>query len=151
MSASLQSSEHIHYVTNAQGELTSVQLSPSLWERVKLRVLAVESSLHDAENPYSRPEPLEAVEELKQYWDFTYPYAPDVRCNHCGSATMDWEHDPNHPFHLNNANFAGLMVFRCKNCGSTVRKKHFKNHIAFECTPVDNSPADIPPLTKSER
>lgn len=129
-------SNHIHCFTNAQGELESVHLSPALWERVKNRVLAAEQSLLLADNPDEKPEPLAAVEELKNYWDFSYPYSPDVRCNHCGAATMDWENDPRHPFHLNNANFAGLIVFRCKNCGSTVRKKHFKNHVAFECTPA---------------
>lgn len=130
---------HISYTIDAQGELVSVQISAALWDRVKTRVLMAEQSLLIADNPYARPEPIAAVEELKAYWDFTYPYTPDVRCEHCGTATMDWENDPNHPFHLNNANFAGLLVFRCKNCGSTVRKKHFKDHVKFECSPVDTT------------
>lgn len=132
-----ESTPHILYTTDAQGELESVQISAALWARIKSRVLLVEKSLLEADNPYARPEPLEGLEELKSYWDFNYPYTPDVRCEHCGTATMDWENDPKHPFHLNNANFAGLLVFRCKNCGATVRKKHFKNHVAFECSPVD--------------
>ncbi|MEG2171827.1 MAG: hypothetical protein RRY29_01045 [Desulfovibrionaceae bacterium] len=132
-------SNHIAYNTDAQGELVSVQLSAALWARVKSRVLAAEQALHIADNPYSRPEPLEAVDELKKYWDFKYPYAPDVRCEHCGTATMDWEQDPRHPFHLTNANFAGLLVFKCKHCGSTVRKKHFKDHVTFEVSPVTPS------------
>lgn len=127
----------IRYCTNAEGELESVHLSPALWLRVKSRVLAAEQWMQDDASPYARPEPLEAVEELKSYWDFSYPYTPDVHCDHCGSASMDWERDPLHPFHLTNANFAGLMVFKCKQCGSTVRKKHFKKKVVFECSPYN--------------
>lgn len=125
---------HIQYSISPDGELVSVQLSPVLWQRVKSRVLAAEQWLLDDASPYSRPEPLEAVEELKKYWDFKYPYAPDVHCDQCGTISLDWENDPLHPFHLTNANFAGLLVFKCKNCGSTVRKKHFKDHMVFECS-----------------
>lgn len=126
---------HITYTTGPDGEIEAVHLSPALWERVKSRVIAAEQWMLDDASPYSRPEPLAAVEELKQYWDFPYPYAPDVHCEHCGTASMDWENDPLHPFHLTNANFAGLLVFKCKHCGSTVRKKHFKHKVVFECSP----------------
>ena len=51
--------------------------------------------------------------------------------------TADWRNDPAHPFHLTTANLGGLLVFRCKSCQSTVRQKHFRDHMAVECTPYN--------------
>ena len=65
-------------------------------------------------------------ERLLQFWDFRYPYSPEVTCPRCGAHTADWRNDPAHPFHLTTANLGGLLVFRCKSCQSTVRQKHFR-------------------------
>lgn len=128
---------HIHYVVDEAGSASAVQLSLPLWEAVKKYVLTAERRMTGADDPLQRPEPLVALQEFKDYWDFTYPYSPDVTCQHCGASTENWEKDPAHPFHLSNANLGGLLVFRCRTCGSTVRKKHFKDHCVFECSPLE--------------
>ena len=58
-------------------------------------------------------------------------------CPQCGAHTADWRNAPAHPFHLTTANLGGLLVFRCKRCQSTVRQKHFRDHMAVECTPYN--------------
>lgn len=124
--------DYITYLDDVEGTSEGVHLSPILWARVKKHLLNVELALNDEDNPFIKPEPMQALEELKEYWDFRYAYSPDVKCDNCGTSTMDWENDPKHPFHLTNANFAGLIVFKCTHCHSTVRKMHFKDHVSFE-------------------
>lgn len=123
---------HITYLDDADGTEAGVQLSPELWNRVQKRLLHLELSLNHENNPFTIPEPLKDLEELKSYWDFKFPYNPDVKCDNCGSSTMDWENDPSRPFYLTNANVGGLLVFKCMHCQSTIRKMHFKDHIKFE-------------------
>lgn len=127
---------HVHYVVNLQGEPQAVQLSLPLWGAVEKYVLAAEKKLTGQdEDPFSKPQPMDAVADLKKFWDFKYPYEAHVHCDACHAATEDWENDPAHPFHLLNANFGGLMVFLCRHCGAHIRKKHFWNKVVFECTP----------------
>lgn len=129
------SETHIHYLVDAQGACAGVQLSPLLWENIRHHALEAERRLIGGGDPFEKPQPMEALHELKQYWDFKYPYDPQVRCPGCNGATGDWENDPAHPFHLTNANFGGLLVFLCRQCGATVRKKHFRDKVVFEHTP----------------
>lgn len=126
---------HITYLDDVQGTSKGVQLSPELWERTKKRLLNLELTLCVEDSPFAKLEPLKELEELKSCWDFRYDYSPDVKCDCCGTTTMDWETDPAHPFHLTNANFAGLLVFKCIHCEATIRKMHFKDHVAFETRP----------------
>ncbi len=128
--------ENILYLVNENGHCHSIQLSLELWEIVKAHVEKADKKLSNVADPFDLPQPLESLEELKTYWDFTYPYEPHVHCEACGASTDNWEEDPKHPFHLTNANFGGLMVFLCR-CGATVRKKHFHRKVVFECTPKD--------------
>lgn len=128
---------HIHYLVDAKGEVNAVQLSTKLWSLVQKEVMAAQRRLMGPEDPFSKPQPMDALEELKTYWDFKYPYDPHVQCKGCGAQSSDWEEDPQHPFHLVNANFGGLLVFRCRQCGGTVRKKHFREHVVFEFTPAE--------------
>lgn len=131
--------KHIHYVVSAQGECAAVQLSLALWETVQKQVLQAEKTLTErGRDLFSVPEPLGAFAEFKSCWDFRYPYEARVLCKGCGATAEDWENNPARPFHLTNANFGGLLVFRCKACGGTVRKKHFRDHVAFEFTPASN-------------
>ncbi len=124
----------ILYVVNHEGHIQSVQLSTELWEKVESHVKAAAHGLQNSNDPFSKPEPLQALQELKDYWDFTYPYEPSMHCEVCGCETKDWENDPAHPFHLTNANIGGLLVFQCR-CGATIRKKHFHRKTVFECSP----------------
>ncbi len=127
--------EPILYLVTRDGECNGVQLSLDLWEKVEDYVKSVALKYQESANdPFLKEQPLTALAELKEYWDFTYPYEPTVHCEHCGAATQDWENDASHPFHLRNANIGGLLVFSCR-CGATVRKKHFHRKSVIECTP----------------
>jgi len=121
----------ILYLYDAKGALCCVQLSPKLWERAKHHVLKAQ----EARAAVETPEPLDAWEEFKTYWDFKYPFCADVECPHCGARCDDWEHDPARRFRLRTASLGGLLVFRCTVCGASIRKKHFKDHMVFEMTP----------------
>ncbi len=126
--------DHILYLVTGQGHIQSVQLSSELWSQVEDHVKAVALKMSKLDDPFDRPQPLDALQELKDCWDFTYPYESSMHCESCGVKTEDWENDPAHPFHLTNANIGGLVVLLCR-CGATVRKKHFHRKVAYECTP----------------
>lgn len=125
-------SDHVLPLYDKDGNLHSVTLSAAFWTRFRFRLDPVLRSLLEEMEPPERPEPLGEWEELKNYWDFKYPYQADVRCGNCGAHTDDWLADPEKPFRLRGAGFGGLAVFSCKNCGAIVRKKHFKDHVCFE-------------------
>ncbi len=125
----------ILYIVTKDGHCQSVQLSMDLWNKVENHVVAVAASMQPVEDPFAKPEPLDGLRELKEFWDFTYPFEGHVHCDSCGASTEDFENDASHPFHLTNANFGGLLVFLCR-CGATVRKKHFHRKVVFECTPA---------------
>lgn len=130
------SNKHLLYLTDRQGNLEGVQLSAALWSHCEA---AVVKALKAMEPPleHLNDEPVADFERLLQFWDFRYPYSPEVTCPHCGAHTADWRNDPAHPFHLTTANLGGLLVFRCKSCQSTVRQKHFRDHMVVECTPYN--------------
>ncbi len=130
--------QNILYVSDEAGNAHAVQISWQLWEIVRDQVTKAEQKLFPI-SKQDKPEPLADLETLKNYWDFKYPYSPEVSCKNCQAETSDWEHDPEHPFHLTNASLGGLLAFYCKKCGATVRKKHFKDHVALECTPPAKS------------
>jgi len=123
--------QDILYLYDAKGTLYGVQLSLELWERTKIHILKVQEPQAGVE----APEPFDAWEEFKQYWDFKYPFCANVECLNCGARCDDWEHDPARQFRLRTANLGGLLVFRCTVCGAGIRKKHFKDHMVFEMTP----------------
>ena len=133
--------QDIMYLYDANGTLNCVQLSPTLWERVKSHIL----NLQEPQPVADMPEPLVAWEEFKQYWDFKYPFCANVECANCGARCNDWEHDPARQFKLCNASFGGLLVFRCALCGASIRKKHFKDHMVFEMTPPGYGCEILPP------
>ena len=132
--ASATTKNHVLYLVTHEGHCQSVQLSMELWAVVEKQVLSAVEKLTADEDPFSKEQPLDKLAELKTYWDFHYPYEAHVHCDNCHASTDSWEDDPLHPFHLTNANFAGLLVFRCR-CGATVRKKHFHKKSVLECSP----------------
>jgi len=132
--------QDIVYLYDAKGTLCGVQLSPALWEQAKSHILKIQTPRPVADTP----EPLDAWEEFKQYWDFKYPFCANVECQNCGACCDDWEHDPARRFRLRTANLGGLLVFRCTACGASIRKKHFKDHMVFEMTPPGCG-CEIPP------
>ena len=106
------SNKHLLYLTDRQGNLEGVQLSAALWSHCEA---AVVKALKAMEPPleHLNDEPVADFERLLQFWDFRYPYSPEVTCPHCGAHTADWRNDPAHPFHLTTANLGGLLLFRC--------------------------------------
>jgi predicted RNA-binding Zn-ribbon protein involved in translation (DUF1610 family) len=128
--------KHIFPLFDAEGKLHSVMLSAELWLAGQIRLEPVLQKIIEDMEPAIRPEPLHEWETFKTYWDFRYPYSADVKCPNCGARTEDWIADPDKPFRLKSAQLGGLAVFTCQSCGATVRKKHFKDHVCFECTPL---------------
>ncbi len=130
---------HVVPLYSKDGSLYGILLSPQIWEMVGRKVGPILEGALDAMYPAlasQKPEPMEDWQTFKDYWDFKYPFNARVECKACGAVSEDWEHDPEKPFHLKNASLSGLCVFHCKQCSATVRKKHFKDHICFEATPL---------------
>ncbi len=126
--------EHVQYVYTEKGRLTGVLLSAEAWDCVGA---IVEKSLGlNRKEETVRPEPMEDWQALKDYWDFKYPVCADVVCGHCGAASDNWEDDSPRKFWLKAANIGGLVSFECLHCHSRVTKRHFKDCMKFECTPV---------------
>lgn len=126
---------HVVHLHDPQGRLYGVLLSPQIWAAVQHTMTPLLDQALERMYPTARPEPIADWQMFKDYWDFKYPFCADVHCDACGAVTDDWEHDPRHPFLLRNATLSGMLVFGCVQCGASVRKKHFKDHICFECTP----------------
>ena len=124
--------QDILYLQDKQGTVYGVQLSPQLWEKVRILVHKAAANQNPEASP---PEPLADWEEFKAYWDFRYPFCAKVTCAHCGAQSDNWEEDPAHPFMLRTAHLGGLLVFSCVACGTSIRKKHFKDHMVFEYSP----------------
>lgn len=124
--------QEINFLVKADGEIQAVQIPYKLW--VKIESL-VRPYLEEKEDTLVQKQgPLDDFKTLMQFWDFSYPYQPDVRCPHCGAATKNWMEKQGDQFILTNANLGGLLVFHCQKCGTTIRQKHFKDHIAYEHT-----------------
>lgn len=124
----------LQYVTDAKGNVASVIIPWPLWEKMEPKVRNLLVADVKPQELTQAPGPLAGFDELMQYWDFKYPYSPAVTCPHCGVSAPDWRNDPNKNFILTNANIGGLLVFHCRACGTTIRQKHFHNHVAVEHT-----------------
>lgn len=125
----------ILYLVDDKGTINAVQLSAAAWKKVERHVLAL---LRENDTITQKQGPLNDFKTLMQYWDFSYPYSPEVTCPHCSAHVKDWGTDPEHTFILTNANLGGLLVFHCTKCGTTIRQKHFKDHVSFEHTVPKN-------------
>ena len=128
----------LQYVTDAKGNVASVIIPWSLWEKMEPKVRKLLEAETTPQKLTQATGPLANFDELMQCWDFKYPYSPSVTCPHCAASALDWRNDPNQSFILTNANIGGLLVFHCRKCGTTIRQKHFHNHVAVEhTTPKD--------------
>ncbi len=116
----------IFYLHDSQGNLMAVQISASLWQKL-------EPYVDKPQDMAEQPHDLAGFAGLMEVWNFRYPYVPSVECPHCHASTEDWQKDAK--FLLANANIGGLLVFRCRACGATIRQKFFKDHMACEFTP----------------
>lgn len=123
---------HLMFVRDAGGGLHGVLLSPELWERAASSLRAASDALEAESREVG--EPLDDFRLFLEYWDFRYPYDPAVSCPHCGASAEDWRTESGHPFLLTTASLGGLLVFRCRRCRTTIRQKHFRDHVAFEHT-----------------
>ena len=126
---------HVVPLYTSKGALHGIYLSPEIWERVARKVTPILETTLEAMYPTTREEPMDEWHEFKDYWDFKYPFTAEVTCKECGQHTEDWEHDAEKPFLLKSASLSGLVIFTCTKCQSTIRKKHFKDHICYEISP----------------
>lgn len=119
--------EKILNIYDAGGNFQGVIIPAGLW-------LKYEPLLRDVlpKQQQDAGDDLAGFDELMQSWSFQYPYSPAVKCPSCGAETPDWRNDPKKPFCLTNANIGGLMVFHCNACGTTIRQKYFRRHMAVE-------------------
>jgi hypothetical protein len=125
--------DHFVKLYDKKGNLSLVCLSAELWVKISAKAEPlIDKALGLEEKVY--PEPMHEWEAFLRTWDFRYPVETNVQCLHCGAASANWAEDPQKPFHLKSAQLGGLVVFDCKQCGATVRKKHFKDHACFEFT-----------------
>ncbi len=126
---------HLSAVNGADGKAFAYMLSRELWNAIRTDLKIAEAQLRSKEGVVAK-EPLDDFKKFLDFWDFSYEYDPAVVCPVCGSETEDWRTDPFHPFTLANANIGGLLVFHCKECGATIRQKHFKDKMVAEVTPA---------------
>jgi hypothetical protein len=133
---------HLHA---ADGTFVGVFISPELREKTQAEigpVLEAASMGNDASAVVAplTPEPMNDWETLLTYWDFKYPPAYDLTCEHCGAHTEDWRADEPRKFRLTAANLGGLATFCCQSCRSKIIKRHFKKHVSVECHPYVEKP-----------
>lgn len=121
---------------NETGKLMGVCIAADKWFENEKELEAIlfpgQLSQGSAEAP---AEPLKDWDVFLSYWDFNYPEEKKVKCDNCGSSTEDWTQDDPRKFILKAANIGGMVSFQCQQCNYRVTKKHFKDHICYECTP----------------
>ncbi|MDR3362852.1 MAG: hypothetical protein LBO64_08455 [Desulfovibrio sp.] len=125
----MKTAQGICYVCDDKGRTLAVQVPLDIWRQIEPLARSV---LCGKPAVAETPEPIQAFDEFLQHWDFRYPYSPAVVCPVCNASTQDWRIGDARPFRLVNANFGGLLVFRCKQCDTTIRQKHFRDHVALE-------------------
>ncbi|MFO7728282.1 MAG: hypothetical protein R6X11_08130 [Desulfonatronovibrio sp.] len=121
---------------NETGRLMGVFIAADKWfENEKDLEAILFPGQSSQSSPEARPEPVKDWEVFLSYWDFNYPEEKKVKCDNCGSNTEDWSQDNPRKFVLKAANIGGMVSFQCQQCSFRVTKKHFKDHICYECTP----------------
>ena len=120
------------------GQRSGVYIPEDLWAEVENEVLpalqAAYKRLHG--EPEKKKEPLRDWDLLVANWDFQYPVEVGVTCGQCGCSSHNWQEDEPRKFLLKAASLGGLVVFECQACHARVSKRHFKDGITVETTPV---------------
>lgn len=123
----------VQYIVNQDGHAVYAVLPIDAWEELLSHLpSSVDAKTRPCPTPSQSPKVLRDFKDFLQCWDFAYAYDPAVRCPHCGATVADWRTDSKHTFILTNASFGGLLVFHCCVCGTTIRHKHFTDHVALE-------------------
>lgn len=125
--------ERILYLHSNDGALQAVQIPSSLWRRLEPHLARISCPDEDQDNDMA------GFEEFLAAWTFPYAYKPHVRCPGCNASCADWRNDPDRSFRLASADISGHLVFHCNGCGSTIRQKYFKDHMAEEFSPPASS------------
>jgi len=123
---------------NERGNLQGVYISANKWHKSKDELEAVlfpDETKNSTAISRTKSEPTKDWELFLSYWDFNYPEEKKVECKNCGSHSEDWTLDSPRKFRLKSANLGGMVSFLCLDCRQRVTKKHFKDHICYECTP----------------
>ena len=124
---------HLSALNGPDGKPFAYIISREMWEMTRYDLKSAERELFYRHGGV----PQESLKEFKgflEHWDYEYEYKAEVTCPVCGKKTTDWRTDPVHPFHLSNANDGGLLVFQCRECGTTIRQKHFRDEVVCEHT-----------------
>lgn len=122
-------------VYDANGKMTAVIIPADIWAEIEEAI----SEKHLLKS--QQQEDISGFNELMQAWNFRYPYDPAVNCPQCGRGTKDWRKKDDGYFFLVSASFGGLLVFKCQNCGTTIRHKYFKDHMTVESSPANSAQA----------
>jgi len=128
----------IQTLYDENGKFIGLYISPGMWDRIEKEVAPVIQRELDKIEQQKDPaikEPMDDWENLKKFWDFRYPVDYDVRCEHCGLSTDNWQEDEPRKFQLKAASLSGLVAFQCRGCGARIIKKHFKDTIVVETSP----------------
>lgn len=123
--------DEILYLYDTTGRLICVQVPALLWQKLQP---ACQKLLDQAEKDAQTGHRLEEFADFMSAWNFPYEYKPEVNCPGCGYHTCNWQNGDD--FRLHSANIGGILVFKCLKCGSTIRQKYFKTHMALEFTPA---------------
>ncbi len=131
----MDSQKQVQPYYNERGQLSGVWISAQKWLQHQTDLENI--LLEQERKPASPAEPMHEWMNFLSYWDFNYPVEKKVVCQSCGCASDDWTQDSPKKFYLRNASLGGLVAFVCLGCQSRVTKKHFKDHILYECSDLN--------------
>ncbi|MFP4257718.1 MAG: hypothetical protein ACLFRE_01845 [Desulfovermiculus sp.] len=125
---------------SGSGDEVGVYIPADVWAEVKSEVLpCLQKAQKRLQGMKHQAEPIQDWELLVSNWDFRYPVNREVVCGQCGSSTSNWEEDDPRKFRLKAASLGGLVVFECQKCRSRVTKRHFKDTMKMETTPIQGT------------
>lgn len=127
--------DHVVKLYSKAGDLHAVMLSAQAWQAILTTADPLLQKTFGGKAVEERPEPIQDWNTLLEYWDFAYPPDYKVECAECGATTENWQEDEPRKFRMKAANLSGLVNFQCQQCKARILKRHFKDHVSFECRP----------------